>query len=762
MFIRKIVVLLGSLGVLCGVARGGNVLYVDDDAPPAGDGLSWNTAYRFLQDALADAAGGGVAEIRVAQGVYTPAGNVSSCCTPHGGLGCDDGACETAVCAALPTCCVIAWDQVCADLAVDVCDPLCADPRTETFQLLNGVLIAGGYAGVGAPNPDARDIDMYETVLSGDLAGNDGPGPFENNGENSYTVVTGSGTDDSAVLDGVTVSGGNANGPDTGELEWIRGAGMWNLTGSPTVSNCTFWANHAQVAGAGMYNREGSSPDVTNCTFEGNVASDGHGGGMLNNFGSDATVTFCAFINNVSGARGGGMHTRESNPTVSDCTFSGNAAVFSGGGMQNWTAGTVVTNCLFSGNSVDEAETPSFGGGMTNGLQSTTIVTDCTFTGNTAREGGAMGNQEATPTVTGCDFSDNVAFFGGAVENFTNGDATFTDCTFTNNSALVSAEGTGGRGGGMANRDCQPTVQSCSFIGNTSVRSGGAMRNIGTTMPKVLDCVFINNSVDQAETPSFGGAMSNGDGATTVVTSCTFSGNSAREGGAMGNQEAAPTITNCRFVENTAVFGGAIETGIDSFPLLVNCTIVDNTSDATIGGVYTTDGAGGHSETTILNSIVYGNGGIQISNYAGAITSVEYSDVQGGWPGPGNIDADPLFADADHRLGPGSPCIDAASNPAVPVGITTDLDGNPRFVDDPCRADTGLGDPPIVNMGAYEFQGRSCDLDLGGTVGITDFLDLLAAWGPCPEPCAPSCPADFDGNCTVGVTDFLILLANWG
>ncbi len=40
----------------------------------------------------------------------------------------------------------------------------------------------------------------------------------------------------------------------------------------------------------------------------------------------------------------------------------------------------------------------------------------------------------------------------------------------------------------------------------------------------------------------------------------------------------------------------------------------------------------------------------------------------------------------------------------MPVGITTDLDGNPRFVDDPATDDTGNGEPPIVDMGAYEFQ----------------------------------------------------------
>ena len=54
------------------------------------------------------------------------------------------------------------------------------------------------------------------------------------------------------------------------------------------------------------------------------------------------------------------------------------------------------------------------------------------------------------------------------------------------------------------------------------------------------------------------------------------------------------------------------------------------------------------------------------------------------------------------------------------------------------------------------------DLNGDGIVGILDFLDLLAAWGPCPEPCPPSCPADLDGDCSVGITDFLTLLANWG
>lgn len=52
------------------------------------------------------------------------------------------------------------------------------------------------------------------------------------------------------------------------------------------------------------------------------------------------------------------------------------------------------------------------------------------------------------------------------------------------------------------------------------------------------------------------------------------------------------------------------------------------------------------------------------------------------------------------------------------------------------------------------------DLDGDGIVGIVDFLNLLAAWGPCAG-CPPSCAADLDGDCAVGINDLLLLLANW-
>jgi hypothetical protein len=68
----------------------------------------------------------------------------------------------------------------------------------------------------------------------------------------------------------------------------------------------------------------------------------------------------------------------------------------------------------------------------------------------------------------------------------------------------------------------------------------------------------------------------------------------------------------------------------------------------------------------------------------------------------------------------------------------------------------------LIEIGGTIAAPETGDLDGDGVVGVLDFLDLLAAWGPCPQPCPPSCVADLDGDCMVGVTDFLILLANWG
>jgi hypothetical protein len=203
-------------------------------------------------------------------------------------------------------------------------------------------------------------------------------------------------------------------------------------------------------------------------------------------------------------------------------------------------------------------------------------------------------------------------------------------------------------------------------------------------------------------------------------------------------------LANCLLTQNSAPNGGALYVP-GGTATLTNCTLTRNASPA--GGA--THIVGG--EATIDNCIVWGN---EEPVFAEVLPTVTYSDVPGGFPGPGNIDADPLFVDPDgpdgdpnswrdndYRLSAGSPCIDAGDNGAVARDefdldddgdpdemIPFDLGDNPRCVDDPGMVDDGLGTPPLIDMGAYEFQGATCfgDLDGDDDIDLGDLATLLA------------------------------------
>ena len=375
---------VGVLALISLVFAGRSVvadtIYVDTDSTgPAHDGSSWCDAYLYLQDALAAAVAGD--EIRVAEGVYKP----------------DQGG-----------------GQVSGD-------------REATFQLISGVTIAGGYAGCGAPDPNERDIAGYETILSGDLTGDDVVVAVEDliseptRAENSYHVVTGSGTDESASLDGCIMTGGHACEPG---LPHSCGGGMYIVQGAPTVTNCTFRGNVAVFHGGGMENSDGSMSTVSNCTFIGNFSYN-NGGGMSNRNDSNSTVTDCTFSGNSTRA-GGGMYNYESDPRVTNCTFIGNSASApvhgAGGGMLNFLSGPTVINCTFRGNAADN------GGGMYNDWSSP-LVTNCKFRGNVAvYHGGGMLNWTSSPTLRNCTFGGNSADGGGGMYNAEFSSPLVTNC----------------------------------------------------------------------------------------------------------------------------------------------------------------------------------------------------------------------------------------------------------------------------------------------------------------------------------------------
>ncbi len=197
-----------------------------------------------------------------------------------------------------------------------------------------------------------------------------------------------------------------------------------------------------------------------------------------------------------------------------------------------------------------------------------------------------------------------------------------------------------------------------------------------------------------------------------TLTNVTFSGNSAPYGGGMFNYyNSSPTLTNVTFSGNSAsIDGGGMYNDYNSSPTLTNVTFSGNSANNRGGGMYNHS----YSNPTLTNVILWGDtasNGPEIYNDSSSAT-ISYSLIQGGCPagatcGAGMLYVDPLFVNAaggNLRLGFGSPAIDAGNNAAVPPGVTTDLDGRPRFVDISAVPDTGNGTPPIVDMGAYEVQ----------------------------------------------------------
>jgi len=504
--------------------------------------------------------------------------------------------------------------------------------RTDTFTLKSGVALYGGFAGTETSRSQ-RNWQTHKTILSGDIDHNDtdlnGNGIIEPAngdaiaGSNAYHVVTGGGTDSSAVLDGFFITAGQANGSDADG----RGGGMFNYENNPTLTNVTFSGNTASHSGGGMYNTI-SSPKLENVTLSGNSAS--YGGGMLN-YDSSPTLTNVTFSGNSAGYYGGGMFNYKNNPTLTNVTFSNNSASSRGGGMYNSSSSPTLTNVTFSGNSASD-NSASYGGGMYNEESSSPTLTNVTFSGNTASSvGGGMYNTISSPKLTNVTFSANSANSGSGMYNFSS----------------------------------SPTLTNVTFSGNSASSAGGGMDNASSSNPTLTDVTFSGNSA------IWGGGMYNYSSSPTL-TNVTFSGNSAsNNGGGMYNSSSNPTLTNVIMWGNTATDGR---------------------------GIY-------NASSTPL---------ISYSNIQSCGSSSGIWVLACGTDGGGNIAGDPRFEDADGadnipgtaddnlRLQLTSPAIDAGKNAAVPAGVTTDLDGNPRFVDIPSVPDTGSGTPPIVDMGAYE------------------------------------------------------------
>lgn len=728
-------------------------IHVNWSAPPGGDGTSWATAFDDLQTALAAAAPGD--EIWVAAGTYTPDG-------PGG-------------------------------------------DRAATFQMISGVALYGGFGGTES-DASERDHAANPTILSGDLNGNDGPG-FAGNDENSWHVVTADGVDETAVLDGLTITGGHANGTDDSTCfggvnhgfpcnsDLVCGpqgtcvspdgvgAGITAVAGRPTIVDCTITDNFAEFQAGGIMLKTGSHATILRSTFTGNRAGDNGGamylggssplvqdchfegneggnyaGASCNRDLSDATFLNCSFVDNTaseafSHTGGGAIVNAASSPLILGCTFTGNRSFVGNGGAiynkKGFDLGLGPSSPTIQGCVFDDNRAGAFGGAIYNIEQSEPNVTSCSFTQNDAEKGGVMySDEQSFAVVTGCGMIDNTAEQGGCLYNLMS-DARFSDCTLEG-SYVVTGGLNDGYGAAVYNNDASPIFTRCVFTGATAERYGGVMYSEGlVSEPAFTDCTMTDNFSHLG-----GGAIYVANESGLTLTGCRIARNVAAHptfgGSAIFLVAGRVTLDRCEIVGNSATpTNGAIYLLVDeNYVTMTNCKLFDNLGgDVIIFGLENTT-----NEVTITNCSI----------------GRQATDISIG-NGLGTVDVHNTIVWNSHIFDDGATTVTYSNTEFGFPGIGN-VSVDPLFMNEavgdlrlqpgsPC-IDAGSNSmvPPGVVM---DLDGGSRFLDDGATADTGEGAAPVVDIGAYEYPGSP-CPGDVDGSGAVDFDDVLAILSGWG
>ncbi len=324
------------------------IVFVDANATGGNSGTSWENAFTDLQDALNLCTN--VSQIWVAGGVYYP--------TPD-------------------------------DL-----------DRDSSFNLQNGVAIYGGFAGT-EDSLHHRDWEANPTVLSGDI------NQTGDHAGNSYTVVNSSFTDTTAVLDGFSITMGNADF----EMGFFNpsnsGGGIFNQSGNPRINNCVIFENTAFRGGAGVLSRDSSSIKFVNSNIHSN-STETRGGGIRIMLEANLILEKSRISGNSSGD-GGGIYVDGSTFTISNTLISGNLASNHGGGVAIFNNGSgEFYNTTLSGN-----KSVFFGGAIRSFSGSTFKAYNSILWNN--KSSGSITNFDAT--LIHDPIGDNPEFFNSLIAN---------------------------------------------------------------------------------------------------------------------------------------------------------------------------------------------------------------------------------------------------------------------------------------------------------------------------------------------------------
>ncbi len=481
--------------------------------------------------------------------------------------------------------------------------------------------------------------------------------------------------------------------------------------------------------------------------------------------------------------------------TIINGYVSGCGEAEGGGGIFIYNSSPTISNCIIKYNHI-EAEWASDdffsqpGGGGIYIAGDSPVIKNCAITENSTGYGGYGAGiscvsyySYAAPTIQNCIIAKNDATGwhgqGGGIYCGYGSTLTAIDCTINENFAQY--------GGGMGNYRSSPNITNCTFTGNSAEFRGGGIFNRDHSSPIITGCTFNENSAAHG-----GSGIYNYDDSSMTIVGCIFNSNSANDeysrGGGIYNSTVSNFIViNSIFIANAAAYGGGIYSAGKSESSTYNCTFTENL--ATNGSAIACDLQ--LLKLNISNCIIR-NGVDWLWTNGNPVFNINYSNIEGGWPGLGNIDCDPCFVengywdtngtpddanddfwiDGDYHLKSEgwrwdtdnqiwmsdditSPCIDAGN----PGSLLVD-----EFLTIPLDPNNEWGINKRINMGCYGGTVEAsmppydwallADLNNDGTVNLEDFGYFSNYW----RSDGNDLPADFDRNKTISPVDLQLFI----